>query len=216
MKGVSRCILFLFLALLPSFAQQASFNRVDISSGYSLLRTPSLSMNQHGFNGSMGFNVNRWLGLSTDFSIYGGSGNPTLADTKLTPLFPGVSTNIPMSRTTSILTFGPQINIRQHKIIMPWIRTGLGFFHASTTYNFGGLGAAVVLLPSGVSQNMTDTGVAVRVGGGVDFKVTNDFSVRTAADYVYANPDQAVFKTMGAFTISIGTKWSLSPRQPRK
>ena len=215
MKGVSRCILFLFLVLLPSFAQQTPFNRVEISSGYSLLRTPSLSMNQHGFSGSVGFNVSRWLGLNTDFSVYGGSGNPTLADTKLAPLFPAISTNIPMSRTTSLMTFGPQINMRQHKFIMPWVRAGLGFFHSSSTYNFGGLGAGATL-PSGVSQNMTDTGLALRVGGGVDFKVTNDFSIRTGVDYVYANPDQVVFKNMGAFTFSIGTKWSLSPVQRRR
>jgi hypothetical protein len=81
MRRVLLLLLFLPLCLAPLFAQQTEINRYDAFTGFSYLGTPSLSLNEYGFDGSFGVNVRRWLGLGFDLSTFSGSGSATISQT---------------------------------------------------------------------------------------------------------------------------------------
>ena len=83
-----RAILFctLILALctcLPARAQQGYVPRYDLFTGYSHLSSPSVSLQQNGFNASFGGNLLRWLAVGADFSVFKGDGSIELAKTKV-------------------------------------------------------------------------------------------------------------------------------------
>ncbi len=111
-----------FVAVLLSVqiaaAQQTEVNRYDLFTGYSHLSSPSVNLQQNGFNTSFGVNVKRWLGLGGDFSVFTGNGSINFADTKIAsqvaaivpPGFPVPP--IPFSATTYTFAAGPQFNYR--------------------------------------------------------------------------------------------------------
>jgi hypothetical protein len=73
--------LFSLLCLTPLFAQQTEINRYDGFTGFSYLGTPSLNLNEYGFDGSFGVNVKRWAALGFDLSTFSGSGSAKINQT---------------------------------------------------------------------------------------------------------------------------------------
>jgi hypothetical protein len=84
MRRALPVVLFLQLCLVPLFAQQTEVNRYDGFTGFSYLGTPSLSLNEYGFDGSFGVNVRRWAGLGFDLSTFSGNGSAAVSQTTST------------------------------------------------------------------------------------------------------------------------------------
>src|SRR5438270_13795653 len=74
--------IFLFTAFV-SAQQQPYVGRYDAFGGVSYLTTPSLNLNQRGFNGEFGLNVRRWVAFGGDFSVL--TGRTNLLPTELSP-----------------------------------------------------------------------------------------------------------------------------------
>lgn len=117
MKRRHLCLVIAFVTgvTLSAAAQQQTVNRFDLFTGYSHLSSPSVSLQQNGFNTSFGVNATRWLALGADFSIFTGDGTIGLAGTKIArevaPLLPPGVTNpmIPFNAKTYTFAAGPQI-----------------------------------------------------------------------------------------------------------
>ena len=102
-------VLGLILAVakcVPAFAQQQYVNRYDLLTAYSHLSSPSVSLQQNGFNTSFGVNLIRWLAVGADFSVFKGDGSIELAKTNvaslLAPFLGGLNPSIPFSATTHL------------------------------------------------------------------------------------------------------------------
>ncbi|HYG98978.1 MAG TPA: hypothetical protein VD837_07590, partial [Terriglobales bacterium] len=164
---MQRKLVFLLLVLMTGFvvsaaAQQQSFNRYDLFVGYSHLSSPAVSLEQNGVNGSFGVNVNRWLALGADFSIFTGPGTIELADTKvaglLAPHLPaGANPKVPFDAKTYTFAAGPQINIRRFEKVTFFVRPGLGILYEKAEPTISPALAPLAPLVPGLSANMTDT-----------------------------------------------------------
>lgn len=220
-------LLLLVGTVVAAFGQQTEVNRIDIFTGYSFLRTNSISLNQHGFNGSFGLNVNRWLGLGADFGIYKGSVNLKVADTKL----PGVLTaqattpqqaaflaqiagaGVDTDTTTYTFAAGPQINYRHFQRLTLFVRPGLGVFHHVADLNqtqfqtlAAGLTAFNFQVP-GLASHLTDTVTFYGFGGGFDADFSKHFGMRFSVDLVHANPFNNLLRPQNELRISVGPRF---------
>jgi hypothetical protein len=219
MRRVLLSILLLMLALLPASAQQSYVNRVGIFTGFSYLSTPSINLNQRGFNGSAGINVNRWLELGADFGAISGSTNIVLRKTKLASALPTtlpapvlaavLNAAAPADAKTYTFAAGPQLNLRKFEKITFFARPGLGLFHHTADINeapLATLAAMGISLP-GISAHMSDTVPFYGVGGGFDLEASRHFGFRFAVDLVHANPFSNVLHAQNELRVSIGPKF---------
>lgn len=144
------CLLLLLCSAML-FAQQPYVARFDAFTGYSYLTTPSLGLNQQGFNGQFALNYRRWVALGVDYSIFFGNANlspwsvdvspySSLTHTNLGNLVPtieGLRTlpgfTVPYSATTWSLAVGPAFNWRPDKEITVFVHPDLGVMHESVT-----------------------------------------------------------------------------------
>jgi hypothetical protein len=195
---------FIVLTSLTCFAQQTYVNRFDAYAGYGYFSTPSLSLNQNGFNGEFGWNVKSWVALGFDFSVF--TGDNVITPNMLTPalqqtlgaeiaglqaegiLPPGYQLRMPTSSTTYTYSAGPQFNIRHFKPVTFFVRPALGSLHEVATLHPGDpFASQVALVLAGPSLQKTDTVVFYGFGGGMDFNLSKHIGIRTAADYVHYN-----------------------------
>ena len=137
-RAVLFCSLaFVLCACLPARAQQEYVPRYDLFTGYSHLTSPSVSLEQNGFNASFGGNLLRWLAVGADFSVFQGNGSIELAKTNVAPLLApflgGRNPSIPFSATTYTFAAGPQFEFRKYKWITLFARPGLGALHESAS-----------------------------------------------------------------------------------
>ena len=67
-------VFFLILTCLSpfAFAQQDYVPRYDAFAGFSYLNSPKLNLAERGFDGEFGINLNRWLAMGGDYSIFTG------------------------------------------------------------------------------------------------------------------------------------------------
>src|SRR5262249_30999448 len=75
-----------FLVLMLSSAataQQDYVPRFYAFTGFSYLNSPAINLAERGFNAEFGVNVNRWLALGADYSIF--TGHSTIFPKDLTP-----------------------------------------------------------------------------------------------------------------------------------
>jgi hypothetical protein len=154
----------LTLALpIISLAQEAP--RVEVFGGYSYMRLEDdgsgLDRDLNGFNVSGNITVlGKRLGLKADVSGHYGN------------IF--VATGVPSTDQRQFLfLFGPQFSLRKSGNIRPFAHTLFGF-------------ARQTLQNDAISGDLTDTGFAFAVGGGVDIKAfSSKVSLRLLqADYV--------------------------------
>jgi len=169
---------------LPMGAQDVP--KIDVFGGYSFLRSQtgeimfSLSSNNQperlqpidGFNASITRNLNRWAGITGDFSGY-------YSDA-------GIKTHT--------LLAGPQLSFRQPHGIAPYLHALFGASYQSATRQapiiegaFGTPGALLPPLPVSSIHGLSGghTSFAMAFGGGVDYNINRLLSLRLVqADYL--------------------------------
>jgi hypothetical protein len=210
----------------PALAQQEHVNRIDVFTAYSHLSTSNISLDQNGFNGSLGVNVTRWLALGTDFSVFKGTSNLSLAETTLgsaagqiVAQFPPVeqplvlaglsALRVPFDASTFTWAAGPQLNLRHWDKFTLFARPGLGLIHESADLNLSAL-TALGISPSelpGVASHLTDTVVFYGGGGGFDVNASKHVGARFSVDYVHSHLFSDLLRPRNTLRISVGPTW---------
>jgi hypothetical protein len=198
-------------ACLPALAQQDYVNRYDLFTGYSHLSSPSVSLQQNGFNGSFGVNVLRWLALGADFSVFNGNGAIALANTNvaptLAPFLGGQNPSFPFSADTYTFAAGPQLNLRKLKWVTLFVRPGLGALHESARLQIPAALAPLAPLVPGLSPNLTNTVVFYGAGGGFDYNLSKHVAIRVSADFVHTHLFANLLQPRNAVRVSVGPTW---------
>lgn len=197
---------------VPAAAQQ-TVNRFDLFTGFSHLTSPSVKLEQPGFNASFGVNANRWLAIGADFSIFDGSGAIAVKDTKIAaavlPLIPPTITNpeVPFNAQTYTFAAGPQINIRKFNKVMFFVRPGLGLLHERAQLK-GALAAGLSPV-IGLSLKQIDTTYFYGVGGGFDINASKHVGFRFSTDFVHTPLFSELLEPRNAIRFSFGPtfKW---------
>jgi opacity protein-like surface antigen len=201
-------ILAAAIAIQPAYAQSAPpFQKWDAYGGYSYLNTPTLNLDQHGFNLTVGRNFNRWLAVGADFSHFSGSGVPAVSGQVLANvLFPsigavpspiaGATFVAPLNASTTTFAMGPQLQFRKSKWVTPFVHPFLGAFHMSADAKPSQIrlptnlppavlaSFAPVLATAPATVHLSDTVAGYGVGGGADLNLTRPIGLRMAVDYI--------------------------------
>ena len=193
-------------------AQQDYVPRFDAFTGFSYLNSPAINLAERGFNAEFGVNVNRWLAIGADYSIF--TGHSTIFPNDLTPALqqqlalvvpPGVPVFLPFDSTTYSFTAGPQINFRQLKWVTFFVRPAIGGMHETATLkpNTPLTTALVALLAPGGKKS--DLEPFFGAGGGFDLNASKHFGVRVGFDYVHVNLfDDLLAEGRNSLRISVG------------
>jgi opacity protein-like surface antigen len=119
----------------------------------------------NGMEGSLTRNVNKYLGIKADASLY--FDRKPKGDT-------ATGLDFHVNSTTLYLMAGPEIKARNHTRLTPFAHALLGIATSRSKF----------LVPSiPFSDSHTRTGFVMALGGGVDIRVSGRFSVRAAIDY---------------------------------
>ena len=160
--------LFGCLLCFAGVSKAQSYPRFDLSTSYAFLhsdpaRSPGIgALTVNGGGVSLGYNANRWLTAVVDVSGYAGS-NVVLAC-----LLTGCPSAVSSSTTMWTYLAGPRFNFRRSKRVTPYAQVLAGFAHGSGLYT------------PGVQRSF-----ALSVGGGLDVRITDHFSLRPVqADYL--------------------------------
>ena len=106
-------ILAILLFALPLAARAQDLSPVEVSASYSFLRQGgSGGNNANGGSGSVAFNVNRWVGLASDFGYYHASSSS-------------------VSANTVTYLFGPRFSYRHSDRVTPFAQLLVGGAHVS-------------------------------------------------------------------------------------
>ena len=141
-------LVFVTMFTLRSFAQDSS--RVDVFGGYSLVRGGGLTFNGWGVDGS--YNINNWIGIAGSFG--GHYNNQSIAG---------------FSAKSNLYTymFGPRIYTSSGKV-KPFGQFLMGGAHSNVSTDVPGFGS----ISAGAG------GFAMALGGGLDYRVSDGFSIR--------------------------------------
>lgn len=198
-------------ASLPARAQQEYVNRWDFFTAYSHLTSPSVSLEQTGFNSSFGANLERWLAVGADFSVFKGDGSIGLANTEvaptLAPYLEGQNPLIPFSATTYTFAAGPQFNLRKFKWVTLFARPGLGALHESASLQIPANLAPLASLVPGLSPNLTNTVVFYGGGGGFDYNLSKHVAIRVSADFIHTHLFSDLLEPRNGVRVSVGPVW---------
>ncbi len=108
-------IAVLAFLLLAAAAQAQELPVADASVGYSFLFVAKgYTLKLNGGSSAVAFNLNRWLGIVSDFGAYDGS-----------PGIPGL--------IGETYTFGPRFSYRKWNRLVPFAQGVIGGAHANTT-----------------------------------------------------------------------------------
>ena len=200
MRRLLMCILaFLLLSTaLTAFSQQTDIRQFAAFGAYSYLDTPSLNLTQHGFDGDVGYNYNKWLTFGFDFSYQ--TGHSTLLPTSLNaatqaqlapilPLLPpGFVLAVPYTSKTYTYEGGPQFNYRGLKHFTFFVRPALGALHAKFEANpTDPISTNIVAGLLGGKLGTSDTVPFYGFGGGVTWEIHPNFGLRFAVDFAHYN-----------------------------
>jgi len=219
MKRIVVLVVLLFACALSAFAQGQSYvSRFDAFTGYSYLAAPKMNLVQRGFNGEFGVNINRWLALGADYSVF--TGHSSLTPDMLTPalqqqlaplagLFPpGYVLAVPYDATTYTYSAGPQLNYRHWDKVTFFVRPALGAMHEKVTARpADALQTMVVsgLVPGNIK---TDTAAFYGGSGGFDLNISRHIGIRLAADFVHVYLFNGFLKEgRNSVRFSIGPTW---------
>lgn len=162
-----------------------SYPKVEVFVGYSVLGESNKSeINFGSFKVKSGFNtptgleasvignLNKHFGLKGDFSAYfhhdGG-----LAVVSQSP---SITQNFKLKPKLFNFLAGPEIKARNSTRVTPWAHALFGLAHERAAFET--VGSTLTL-----STQVTHTGFAMALGGGLDLRVTNRFSFRALMDY---------------------------------
>lgn len=132
-----------------------------------------------GFNTETGFeasvigNLNKYLGLKGDFSAYFNHHDDGLAVFSQSP---SVTQNFEIRTKLFNFLVGPEIKARNRTRLTPWAHALFGVAHERAAFETAG--STLTL-----STQVTHTGFAMALGGGLDIRATNRFSLRALMDY---------------------------------
>ena len=156
--------------------------RAEVFGGYSFIRPGSLldrSQVRHGWNASLTIPVRKWLGITSDFDgFYKEYPERSFAD-------PFSNVMLMEKAKTSFHSFlvGPQFSWRRHPRITPFGQLLIGVGYNSSSKETRGPVPPLIESPS-VSK-ISDTGLAIAAGGGMDLKLNEKVSFRLfQADYL--------------------------------
>lgn len=171
LKGVLLCTALLFSLALPTFGQ-TSTPVAEVFGGYSFTSLDGDGIvdrqNTNGFGVGVTGNLNRYLGLTGDFSFGWGRVR------EFVPL--PITVPINVKYNTQTFLFGPTVSPRGEKTTV--------FGHAL----FGGMrgDASIGAIPFSLSN----TKFAMGFGGGVDINLNDRFAIRAfQADYIPVRTD---------------------------
>jgi opacity protein-like surface antigen len=174
--------LFVFGLLFGTAAHAQDVPKFDLFAGYSYLHAnPATSgISSFGMNGgsaSLAYNPNNWLGAVADFGGY--HANNIL----------GTGVN----GTLSTYLFGPRVSYRRNSRITPFGQVLFGVAH------IGG--------DNGLAFSASNNSFAMTVGGGLDLKLSQHFSIRPVQiDYLLTRFDELALgaQTQNNLRVSTG------------
>lgn len=146
--------LLAFLSMCGGAAHaQETPNKIDIFAGYSYVRanpgpTSGDSFSLNGGSASVTYHIRDWVSGVADF---GGYTNGDILGTKV-------------DGTLSTYLFGPRLSYRSYHHFKPFAETLFGVGHAGASIAGG--------------ANGTQNAFAMAIGGGVDYRINNRFSIR--------------------------------------
>ncbi|HMF91016.1 MAG TPA: outer membrane beta-barrel protein [Candidatus Angelobacter sp.] len=184
----------LLLGSYAAFAQQEYVPRYAGFTAYSYVNSPKLNLAQRGFNAEFGVNINRWLIIGGDYSIFNGHSSLTPQDLttalqlRLSAVVPpGVPISVPFTATTYTFTVGPQFNYRHFKWVTPFVRPAIGGLHETARLRPNTPLTTLLVGQLAPSGKKTDVQPYYGVGGGFDVNATTHLGVRVTFDFVHVN-----------------------------
>jgi len=167
-------VIFLSLSALGQEPPKA-----EVFGGYSYFRGDG-GGNLHGWNAEITGNLNRWFGVTADFSgHYNSNSSSLVANVPEIPIF---SSSVDASTKVHNFLFGGTFSHRGSESLVPFAHALAGFSRTDVngTAVVTGLGPTLTTRFSG-----NDTGFAAAFGGGLDVKLTRSFAFRVVqADYL--------------------------------
>jgi hypothetical protein len=202
MRALAIVLVALTIVGIPALAEEQP--RVQIFGGYSHLYMPQeFSLNtsqphagsvsgtanagssQNGWNASLAYNLTGNLALVADASGHYQSNDRNI---QFSGGFPDNmhELSIGAKSTTHSFLFGPRVRILEDKKLSPFVHVLVGVSRMDRKLSgvdaFSGIGG-VTITP--VKKTLTDTGFALAMGGGLDLRCSERFSVRLIqVDYV--------------------------------
>jgi opacity protein-like surface antigen len=116
-----------------------------------------------GFDVSIAGNFTRYLGVKADYSMYFRQDSGKTVD--------ALNYRVPVRPFNFMV--GPEIKARNHTRLTPFAHALFGFAHSR----------ADLIVEEALAQSHSRTGLAMAIGGGVDFRLTRMWSVRYMTDY---------------------------------
>lgn len=157
----------------PAMAQDAS--PIQVFGGYSYLRLNG-DANLHGWNASVAGDIKRWIKIVGDFSGHYGS---LSQDAEFFSVdFPQISARPGERANLHSFLFGPQFSFYKNERIEPFfqILMGAAYLRANAAAKLGDIS---------IDVPFASTSFASGVGGGLDIKLKDSFSLRLIkADYL--------------------------------
>jgi len=158
--------------------------RVEVFGGYALARIDDRQgftqrhIIQNGWNASVAFNINKTVGIVSDFGGYYGT-HRTPPQTSFTcPLCPITVPGVPASNKFHTFMFGPQASFR-FKSFTPFVHALFGAVHDHAN------------LIQTAPTSLSNTGFAFALGGGLDINMSRRFAFRAQGDYLRFNLSQS-------------------------
>jgi hypothetical protein len=170
---MSVCIMFSVVVYAQN--STASTPRVEVFGGYSLLHDGNASPTSfHGWDASSTTYVNRWLGITADFSGHYSTTNTSFL------VAPGVPAEVRTTQRIHQFMFGPHLAYRKSRFV-PF---GQALFGVNHTGGDVGITCPLCATAFGVAPVATNT-FSMALGGGMDVSVGHGFSVRPVqAEYI--------------------------------
>jgi opacity protein-like surface antigen len=130
-----------------------------------------------GFEASVIGNLNRYVGIKGDFSIY--SNNRQIKDGTFTSCVGTVCTSsiqdYKVNSRAAYFMAGPEIKGRNRTRLTPFAHALFGLVHSRTEFSTSGT--------FNISDKASETGFAMAFGGGLDIRASKRISIRAMIDY---------------------------------
>ncbi|MBX3277514.1 MAG: porin family protein [Acidobacteria bacterium] len=168
MKRLLTTLTLVTLCSLTAVAQTDT-PKVDVFAGYAFgsLDADIDRLTAHGFGISLTGNLNKWLGITGEYSYGRGNLDFQIGNTR-------IDTNV----NVNLFMAGPRLHARSERVT--------GFVHAL----FGGANSSASVSAPGVSASTRGTNFAMAFGGGADINLSEKFAVRIIqADYIPVRAD---------------------------
>ena len=171
MRNLLLISLFCVLCTLSAMSQDTP--RVEVFGGYSLLHDGNASASFQGWNASSTAYVNRWFGITADFSGHYSTTNTSFL------VAPGVPEEVRTTQRIHTFMFGPHLAYRKSRYV-PFGQALFGVNHTG-----GNLSVTCSLCSSVGGFFPSSNTFSMALGGGMDIAVGHGISVRPVqAEYI--------------------------------